>query len=101
MSHSKRHREPAQDDTEDAIIVKAQKLTEHDGHPRAKDYDDVTQDFMAAAIGDYRACLCAQGPMPNHAEETLFLNASWAKASQTTGINLARTPQLSKLVSFS
>ena len=51
------------------------------------------------AIGDYRAQLCAEGPMPDHTQETAFLNKSWAKASQITGVNLARTPQLTKLVS--
>jgi len=37
--------------------------------------------------------------MPDHAQETALLNASWDKATQTTGINLVRTLQLSKLVS--
>ena len=64
-----------------------------------RDYDDVTQEFVLAAIGDYRAQLCAEGPMPDHAQETAFLNVSWARASQITGVNLAWTPQLAKLVS--
>ncbi|KIM64945.1 hypothetical protein SCLCIDRAFT_114100, partial [Scleroderma citrinum Foug A] len=78
---------------------KAQKLTEHEGRPHAKDYDNITQEFVIMAIGDYRAQLCAEGPMPDHTQETAFLNKSWAKASQITGVNLARTPQLTKLVS--
>ena len=64
-----------------------------------KDYNDITQEFVITAIRDYRARLCAEGPMPDHAQETAFLNESWAKASQITGVNLARTPQLAKLVS--
>ena len=51
------------------------------------------------AIGDYRACLCAEGPMPDHTQETALLNVSWAKAFQTTGVNLVWMPQLTKLVS--
>ena len=54
---------------------------------------------MLTAIGDYRARLCAKGPMPDHAQETALLNVSWAKVLQATGVNLVRTPQLSKLVS--
>ncbi|KIM65439.1 hypothetical protein SCLCIDRAFT_112751, partial [Scleroderma citrinum Foug A] len=81
-------------------IVKAQKLTEHEGRPHARDYDDVTQEFVLTAIGDYWARLCAEGPMPDHAQETALLNTSWAKALQATGINLVRTPQLSKLISI-
>ena len=38
--------------------------------------------------------------MPDHAQETTFLNASWVKVSQITGVNLAWTPQLAKLVSL-
>ncbi|KAI5989443.1 hypothetical protein EDC04DRAFT_2588370, partial [Pisolithus marmoratus] len=64
----------------------------------AKDYDEVTQEFMTATIRDYCACLCAQSPMPDHGQETALLAASWAKASQVTGVNLACTPNLSNLV---
>jgi len=96
---AKRRREPVEEEDQEITTVKAQKLTEHKGRPCARDYDDVTQEFVIAAIGDYRAQLCAEGPMPDHAQETAFLNASWAKASQITGVNLARTPQLAKLVS--
>ena len=97
--HVKRRREPIEEDSAETIIVKAQKLTEHKGCPHARDYDDVMQEFIITAVGDYRAHLCAECPMPNHAQETALLNASWAKACQITGINLVRTPQLSKLIS--
>ena len=79
--------------------MKAQKLTEHEGRPHARDYDNVTQEFIVTAVGDYWVRLCTKCPMPNHAQETALLNASWAKVCQITGINLVRTPQLSKLVS--
>jgi len=52
---TKRQREPVEEDSPETTVVKAQKLTEHDGCPRAKDYDNVTQEFVNAAIGDYRA----------------------------------------------
>ena len=97
--HAKRQREPVEEDNPETTIVKAQKLTEHEGRPRAWDYDDVTQEFVNAAIADYWARLCAESPMPDHAQEMVLLNASWAKAVQTTGVNLVRTPQLAKLVS--
>ncbi|KAI6016660.1 hypothetical protein PISMIDRAFT_84684, partial [Pisolithus microcarpus 441] len=75
-----------------------QKLVEHEGRPHTRDYDDVTQEFMTTVIGDYRARLCAEAPMPHHAVETALLDASWARARKVTGVNLARTPQLAKLV---
>ncbi|KAI6017371.1 hypothetical protein BKA83DRAFT_114438 [Pisolithus microcarpus] len=94
----KRQHETGPED-EDSISVKAQKLTEHEGRPHAKDYDNVTQEFVTAAVAEYRARLCAQSPMPDHGQETTLLAASWAKACQLTGVNLTRTPDLSKLVS--
>ncbi|KAI6034796.1 hypothetical protein EDC04DRAFT_3034099 [Pisolithus marmoratus] len=36
--------------------------------------------------------------MPNHALETTLLDASWAQAHKVTGVILACTPQLAKLV---
>ncbi|KAI6008599.1 hypothetical protein EDC04DRAFT_2521397, partial [Pisolithus marmoratus] len=75
------------------------KFTEHEGHPHAKDYDNVTQEFMTAAVTEYHACLCTQSPMPNDSQETVLLVASWVKAYQLTGVNLAWTPDLSKLIS--
>ena len=80
-------------------IVKAQKLTKHEGCPCTRDYNDVTQEFVITAIGDYWVHLCAEGPMPDHTQEAALLKASWAKALQTTGVNLVWTPQLTKLVS--
>ncbi|KAI5997341.1 hypothetical protein EDC04DRAFT_2904910 [Pisolithus marmoratus] len=36
--------------------------------------------------------------MPDHGQETALLAASWAKASQVTGMNLTHTPNLLKLI---
>ncbi|KAI6014327.1 hypothetical protein EDC04DRAFT_2904168 [Pisolithus marmoratus] len=96
MAHPKRQWLPAKD--LDPTVVKAQKLTKNEGHPRARDYDDITQEFMATVIREYRACLCVQVPMPDHTQESSLLNASWARAFQVTGVNLACTLQLAKLV---
>ncbi|KAI5987190.1 hypothetical protein EDD15DRAFT_2152343, partial [Pisolithus albus] len=68
------------------------------GRPRTRDYDDMTQEFVTTAIGDYRARLCAESPMPDHATETSLLDASWARACKVTRINLGRRPELAKLV---
>ncbi|KIK19784.1 hypothetical protein PISMIDRAFT_106938, partial [Pisolithus microcarpus 441] len=62
------------------------------------DYDEVTQEFMMTAIREYRARLCAKAPMPDHLVETSILDASWAWAHKATRVNLARTPQLAKIV---
>ncbi|KAI6022000.1 hypothetical protein EDC04DRAFT_2575350 [Pisolithus marmoratus] len=93
----KRQHEIGPDDR-DVISVKAQKITEHEGRPCAKDYDDMTQEFVTATVAEYHAHLCAQSPMPDHSQETTLLAASWAKAHQFTGVNLAQTLALSKLI---
>ncbi|KAI6030675.1 hypothetical protein F5J12DRAFT_779770 [Pisolithus orientalis] len=74
--------------------VKAQKLTDHEGHPCAKDYDDVTQEFMTAAIGDYCACLCAQSPIPNHGKETMLLAASWMRLQFASPCSQSKSEEL-------
>ncbi|KIK25328.1 hypothetical protein PISMIDRAFT_76682, partial [Pisolithus microcarpus 441] len=58
------------------------------------DYDDITQEFMATVIREYHVWLCAQAPMPDHTQETLLLNTSWARGCQVMTMNLAHTPQL-------
>ncbi|KIK25342.1 hypothetical protein PISMIDRAFT_97028 [Pisolithus microcarpus 441] len=94
----KRRRESSKEDVLEPTVVKAQKLVEHEGCLRTRDYDDVTQEFMTTVIGEYCARLCAEAPMPDHIMETNLLDASWVQARKATGVNLARTPQLAKIV---
>ncbi|KAI6167905.1 hypothetical protein EDD17DRAFT_1503602 [Pisolithus thermaeus] len=61
--------ESSKKDILDATVVKAQKVIEHD-----------------------------ESPMPDHAVENALLVASWAWVHKVTGVNLAQTPQLAKLV---
>ncbi|KAI6004872.1 hypothetical protein EDD15DRAFT_2191630 [Pisolithus albus] len=94
----KQRRESSQEDVVEPTMVKAQKLVEHEGRPRTRDYDDVTQEFIMTVIGEYRARLCAEAPMPDHLMETNLLDASWVQACKVTGRNMARSPQLAKIV---
>ncbi|KAI6022822.1 hypothetical protein PISMIDRAFT_67101, partial [Pisolithus microcarpus 441] len=68
------------------------------GQPHMRDYDEVTQEFMMIVIGEYRARLCTEAPMPDHIMETSILNASWAWACKATQVNLTCTPQLVKII---
>ncbi|KAH7918951.1 hypothetical protein BV22DRAFT_1023796 [Leucogyrophana mollusca] len=77
--------------------VKAQKINGHQGCPRAKDYDNITQEFLAAAAGDYQARICTKVPVPDHQQEIEILHLSWAYACKKTGVNLKMTPQLLKM----
>ncbi|KAI6028230.1 hypothetical protein EDC04DRAFT_2572981 [Pisolithus marmoratus] len=95
---TKQHCKSSKEDVLEPIVVKAQKLVEHEGHPHTQDYDDMTQEFVMTVISDYHACLCAKGPMPDHTMETSLLDASWAQAHKVTGVNLACSPQLAKLI---
>lgn len=46
---AKRQWEPIEEDGAEITVVKAQKLTKHEGHPCARDYDNVTQEFVITA----------------------------------------------------
>ncbi|KAI6023060.1 hypothetical protein PISMIDRAFT_105996, partial [Pisolithus microcarpus 441] len=54
----------------------------------ARDYDDVTQEFMATVIREYHARLHTQAPMPDHVQETTLLSASWARGCQVTSVTI-------------
>ncbi|KAI5994999.1 hypothetical protein EDD15DRAFT_2365900 [Pisolithus albus] len=95
---TKRRRDSSKEVAVVPVAVKAQKLVQHEGRPRTRDYDDTTQEFMTIAIGEYRARLCAEAPMPDHITETSVLNAAWACACKATQMNLTRTPELAKII---
>ena len=70
--------EPIEEDGAETTIVKAQKLTEHEGHLRARDYDDVTQEFVITAVDDYR-CHAPNTFGTVNMEHTVNLRLSWSE----------------------
>jgi hypothetical protein len=79
-------------------ITKVQKIYESQGRPKAKDYDDVTQEVLSIAIAIYRCLICTDTPFPDHAKELEFVKIGWAIACKKLDIRLEMTPELVKMV---
>ncbi|KAJ6594830.1 hypothetical protein B0H19DRAFT_1284580 [Mycena capillaripes] len=68
------------------------------GRPKAKDYDDVTQEVIALAIKLYRCYVSAKYGFPDSARELEFLRKSWAEACSRLNIVMDLNPTISKLI---
>ncbi|KAJ7728187.1 hypothetical protein B0H16DRAFT_243727 [Mycena metata] len=95
----KRRRSPEGD--EDTLrVVQAQRTSTSTGRPKAKDFDDVTQELLALAIKLYRCCLGGKNPFPPPATELEFVRDVWAAACKMLNISMQLTPTLSKLITI-
>jgi len=97
-SHLKRAHSLDEEIDTDTQIVKAQKLYESQGRPKAKDYDDVTQEILSTAIAVYRCLICTNTPFPDHSQELEFVTIAWRIACKKMGVKLEVTPELVKMV---
>lgn len=89
------------DDVEMTVsIVKAHKICESDGRPRAKDYDELTQAVLPPAMHIFRSLVCMQedGGFPEHSSEVSFARAAWRKACAELEVKLEMMPELLKMV---
>ncbi|KIM88272.1 hypothetical protein PILCRDRAFT_62582, partial [Piloderma croceum F 1598] len=68
------------------------------GRPKAKDYDDVTQEVLAVAIAVYRCLICTDTPFPDHAKELEFAKIRWKIGCKKLDIRLEMTPELVKMI---
>ncbi|KAF8193587.1 hypothetical protein K438DRAFT_1828910 [Mycena galopus ATCC 62051] len=91
---SKRARSPA----EDFRQTQAQKINDHQGRARAKDYDSTTQEIVATAVMYFRCLLATVDGFPDHASETHLLNLAWAMARDEHKIEMDLTPDIAKLI---
>ncbi|KAJ6629318.1 hypothetical protein B0H10DRAFT_1776357, partial [Mycena sp. CBHHK59/15] len=66
--------------------------------PRAKDYDDTTQELLAIAIDSFRCRISAINGFPDHQTEAEFVKQSWAKACLELNVMMPITPVLAKLI---
>jgi hypothetical protein len=82
----------------DTQVYKAQKLYESQGRPKAKDYDDVTQEVLTVAIAIYRCLICTDTPYPDHSQELEFVKIGWRIACKKMEVKLEMTPELVKMV---
>ena len=92
----KRARSP--DDKNHTQTTNAQKIYESQGRPKAKDYDDLTQEILTIAIAIYQCLICTDTPFPDHAKELEFVRIAWKTACEQVEVKLQITPELVKMV---
>ncbi|KAJ7728991.1 hypothetical protein B0H14DRAFT_3718746 [Mycena olivaceomarginata] len=93
-SGSKRARSPA----EDLRPSQAQKLNDHQGCARAKDYDSMTQEIVSTAVTYFRCLLATEDAFPDHTSETHLLTLAWTMARQEHKLAMDMTPDIAKLI---
>ncbi|KAJ7690981.1 hypothetical protein B0H17DRAFT_1063845 [Mycena rosella] len=91
----KRPRSPGDEDMRPA---QAQKSSSSGGRPKAKDYDDVTQELIALAIKIYCCLLSTKHAFPDHMMELEFLRTAWKRACEQLNVAMDLTPTISKLI---
>ncbi|KAJ6536270.1 hypothetical protein B0H19DRAFT_997014 [Mycena capillaripes] len=80
-------------------VSQAQKITDHQGRPRAKDYDDLTQELVSIANTWFRCLLATKDGFPEHTSEVDMLKLAWSKACEELNVSMVFTPDLAKLTS--
>lgn len=83
---------------DDIRETQSQKINNHQGRSRAKDYDDTTQEAIGIANTWYRCLLATQDAFPDHMAETDMVALSWNKAQEELGVSMRLTPDIAKLV---
>jgi len=78
--------------------VKAWKVWESIGCPKAKDYDDITQEVVSIAIAVYHCLISTDTPFPDHLKELEFVKIVWNVACKKVDLRLEMTPELVKMV---
>ncbi|KAJ7235768.1 hypothetical protein C8J57DRAFT_1088707, partial [Mycena rebaudengoi] len=92
----KRARSP--DERSDLRPTQAQKVNDNQGRPKARDYDDVTQELLAVAITWYRCLISTCDAFPDHETEREFAVQAWAKACEELKVAMPLEPTLAKLI---
>ncbi|KAG6810013.1 hypothetical protein H0H92_013699 [Tricholoma furcatifolium] len=87
-------------DSDSPRSIKACKISENSGRPKASDYDDVAKDIILAAATHYQCLLSTINAFPDSAKETEMVKAAWdyAKADSEMSPPLTLTPNIAKIV---
>ncbi|KAF8148659.1 hypothetical protein B0H34DRAFT_802876 [Crassisporium funariophilum] len=82
-------------------FVKAQKVTEGDGRPKASDYNKVAKEVILAAAAIYRCLISTSNTSPSPSEEAEMIKQAWDRANEDTaqGILIALSPLIAKMIS--
>ncbi|KAJ7661007.1 hypothetical protein B0H17DRAFT_954003, partial [Mycena rosella] len=76
----------------------AQKISDNQGRPRAKDYDDTAQELISIANTWYRCLLATQDAFPGSTAEPEMVNLAWDRACEELKVAVRLTPDIAKLI---
>jgi len=84
------------------VFVKAQKITNNAGRPKASDYNDVSREVILKASSIYRSLISTASPFPTSNEELSHVRTAWDRANHDTAqpIPIGMTPIIGKIVSL-
>ena len=97
----KRSRSPKRSLSPSEPFVKAQKVSEGGGRPKASDYDEVAKEVILHATAIYRCLVSTSNAFPTPSEEGEMIKAAWNRANDETlqEVPIALTPVIAKVVS--
>ncbi|KAF8963216.1 hypothetical protein BDZ97DRAFT_1758714 [Flammula alnicola] len=103
QAHGKRARSPDDDAIAEitANFVKAQKVTEGSGRPKASDYDEVAKEVILTATSIYRCLVSTSKAFPTPSEEAEMIKQAWDRANVQTAqdVPIALSPLIAKVIS--
>ena len=82
-------------------LIKAQKVSEGGGRPKASDFDDVAKEVILCATAIYRCLVSTSNAFPTPSEESELIKSAWNRANEETAqeVPFALTPVIAKVVS--
>ncbi|KAK6983971.1 hypothetical protein R3P38DRAFT_3375516 [Favolaschia claudopus] len=94
VAGDKRPRSP----TDDALRVVQAQRTSTSSRPKARDFDDLTQELLAIAIKGFRCLVATRHAFPDHATEVDWVGESWSKSCRKVSVAMELSATLSKLI---
>ncbi|KAJ7784981.1 hypothetical protein DFH07DRAFT_696783, partial [Mycena maculata] len=83
---------------DDMRTMQAHKINDHQGRPRAKDYDKTTQELISIANTWFRCLLAAWDRFPDHVAEQAMLLLAWKKACEEVKVSMRVPPDFAKMI---
>ncbi|KAG6806926.1 hypothetical protein H0H92_009551 [Tricholoma furcatifolium] len=78
--------------------IKATKITDNTGRPKASDYDDVGKEIILKATSFYRCLISTVNGFPESAAELAMVREAWQLATEDVGIQMGLTPDIGKII---
>ena len=81
-------------------MVKAQKVSERGGHPKASNYDDIAKEVILCATAIYRCLVSTSNAFLTPSEEGEMIRDAWNRANEEMSqeVPIALTPVITKVV---